>query len=604
MMLHKTAEEDQWMLVEEIVKLAPPNALDFINPENGLTILHMAATLGTIKIVRALVDKNPYLTQIRCTDHTTQFHNDKNTVPLTYAVINGEETQKEVFEYLYPITRDYVNPVTGDKDLRPFNGEDGLDLILCLIEVNSFGIALSIYREFPDFYKKKEFGCGTGGLLEAMVEKPFAFFSGAKLMWWERYIYSLIEVDLDSLHAYGMSREKNTKKDEENPPETSNGSALSEEGFSTNHNGNVFSLYIWPYLMLVPYFKVLYNKKRMHTEAVALVQYLLTCLHKNNLCRHMSILKTAIMYGTTELVQECLREFPFLCYKMDQNLEINKAVIEERNVNLFNFMCEQKAKANRSNRDCFTYRDSKINSILHYAAILAPPRQLCLVSGAAFQMQRDLQWFKGVESILPPNDRFWRNKEDHTAQFLFSKNHADLMKDGEKWMKDTSESCMLLGALVATVAFAAAFTVPGGNISDDKNSSNNGIPVFLDKRSFMVFAIADALALFSSITSVLMFLAIYTSRFSEKDFLKSLPQKMVIGLATLFVSIATMLVSFGAAFTIVLGKRFSWAPIAVALFGCVPVFLFGFLQFPLFVGMVRSTFWPIVFYKRKASCYR
>ncbi|KAI3882723.1 hypothetical protein MKW92_042505 [Papaver armeniacum] len=598
MMLFEAAEEEQWMLVEAIAKLAPPKALEYANPENDLTILHMAATHGTVKVVRALVNKNPYLTQIQCIRSASQFVHESHMVPLTFATVNATDSQKEVLEYLYPVTRDYINPTTGHNDLRPFQGRHGVSLIAGLIEVDLYGIVISICEQRPTMVKDTF----SRVILEKMVERPFAFFSGANLMWWERCIYSLIKVDLDCAHAYGISVKKNTKGDEENPPETSKSSAPSE-GFWKCYKRNTFSFNFRRCLMLVPRIKALYNKKIMHTEALALVKHVLTCLEtKDN--ADLSILYTAIRNGTTEVVLEFLRTFPSLCSDITPNLNISEAIIQERNLRIFNFMCKQKEKANRDNRDRYTYIDYEGNSILHYAAIIAPARQLYSVSGAAFQMQRELQWFKGVESIVPREDRFLKNKKGDTAQILFTSNHTDLMKDGEKWMKDTSGSCMLVGALIATVAFAAAFTVPGGNVSDN-GSSGNGLPVFLDKKAFMVFAIADALALFSSITRPLqLLLAVYTSRFSEGDFLKSLPQKMVIGLATLFVSMATILVSFGATFIIVLGKRFSWAPIAVALFGCVPVFLFGFLQFPLFIGMVYSTFRPIVFWKPKASYYR
>ncbi|RZC48268.1 hypothetical protein C5167_041223 [Papaver somniferum] len=176
------------------------------------------------------------------------------------------------------------------------------------------------------------------------------------------------------------------------------------------------------------------------------------------------------------------------------------------------------------------------------------------------------------------------------------------MEKGEKWMKDTSTSCMVVAALIATVAFAAAIAVPGGNISDG-SSKKNGLPVFLNKDLFMFFAIADALALVSSITSVLMFLAVFTSRYSEEDFLKALPQKLIIGLATLFLSMASILVSFGAAFILILGQRFHWASIAISLLSCVPVLLFGFLQFPLFVEMVSSTYWPTILGKQDYSIF-
>ncbi|KAI3925870.1 hypothetical protein MKW92_009530, partial [Papaver armeniacum] len=201
----------------------------------------------------------------------------------------------------------------------------------------------------------------------------------------------------------------------------------------------------------------------------------------------------------------------------------------------------------------------------------------------------------GVENMIPEKDRFKRNENGETAHNIFTNEHKELKESGEKWLKDTSGSCMVVATLIATVAFASAFTVPGGNISGDSNISNNGIPVFLGQSSFIVFALADALALFSSITSVLMFLAIYTSRYAEADFLTSLPNKMVIGLATLFIAIASVLVAFGASLFIVLGTRFRRVLIPIVVFSCVPVILFAWLQLPLFFDMIHSTYWGSLF---------
>ncbi|KAI3845822.1 hypothetical protein MKX03_020319 [Papaver bracteatum] len=60
-----------------------------------------------------------------------------------------------------------------------------------------------------------------------------------------------------------------------------------------------------------------------------------------------------------------------------------------------------------------------------------------------------MQWFK-----------LTRNKNGDPAQFVFSEEHKDLLKEGDDWLNDTSGSCMIVAALIATVAFAAAFTVP------------------------------------------------------------------------------------------------------------------------------------------------
>lgn len=173
-----------------------------------------------------------------------------------------------------------------------------------------------------------------------------------------------------------------------------------------------------------------------------------------------------------------------------------------------------------------------------------------------------------------------KNSEGKTPAILFKENHKGLLQEGEKWMKETASSCMVVATLIATVMFAAAFTVPGGS------NNETGTPNYLHHRSFMVFAISNALALFSSATSILTFLSILTSRYAEDDFLHSLPNRLVIGLATLFVSIVTMMVAFGATLFIVLGHGFAYVAIPVASVACVPVFLFALLQFPLLADMI------------------
>jgi len=115
-------------------------------------------------------------------------------------------------------------------------------------------------------------------------------------------------------------------------------------------------------------------------------------------------------------------------------------------------------------------------------------------------------------------------------------------------MKQVATSSTVVGALIITVMFTAAFTVPGGN-------QDTGFPVFLHEKSFLIFIISDAISLLASSTSVLMFLGILTSCYSENDFLKSLPTKLVIGLSTLFFSVAAMMVAFCAALRIVMDGR-------------------------------------------------
>ncbi|GKV35266.1 hypothetical protein SLEP1_g43567 [Rubroshorea leprosula] len=102
---------------------------------------------------------------------------------------------------------------------------------------------------------------------------------------------------------------------------------------------------------------------------------------------------------------------------------------------------------------------------------------------------------------------------------------------------------------------------------------------------------------FAASTSVLMFLGILTSRSAQEDFLESLPRKLIIGLSTLFISIAAMMVSFSAALLITLQDQW-WAIIPIIMMASIPVTLFVWLQFPLLVEIFVSTYAPRIFNRK------
>ncbi|KAF8364618.1 hypothetical protein HHK36_033409 [Tetracentron sinense] len=291
----------------------------------------------------------------------------------------------------------------------------------------------------------------------------------------------------------------------------------------------------------------------------------------------------AVKYGNIEFIVKIIKHCPHLLSCIDKNNRgIISAAIVHRRKKIFRLIYGIDAQKNEMGVSF----DKDGNSSLHLAGMLASSFQLARVSGAALQMQRQLQWFKEVENIVPPKFKELKNNKGKTPRALFTEQHKNLVKEGEKWLKDTASSSMVVATLIATVMFAATFTVPGGN------NSNTGIPIFLGHTSFIVYVVSDALSLFSSATSVLMFLGILTSRFAEEDFLKTLPRRLIIGLATLFFSIVTMMIAFGATLFIVLRDRLSWVAIPVSLLASVPITLFALLQFPLLVDMVYSTYGP------------
>lgn len=159
-----------------------------------------------------------------------------------------------------------------------------------------------------------------------------------------------------------------------------------------------------------------------------------------------------------------------------------------------------------------------------------------------------------------------------------------ILSDNEKWMKDTANQCLVVAALIASIAFAAAFAVPGGY------NQNNGIPIFLHHRAFIVFVILDAISLALSSISILIFLSIFLSRYAENDFLESLPKKLMKGLAALFFSITAMLVGFGVSFFTFLQDKLIWVPVMISMLISLPIILFARLHYYLVMDVYRSTY--------------
>lgn len=293
------------------------------------------------------------------------------------------------------------------------------------------------------------------------------------------------------------------------------------------------------------------------------------------------LLFSAAEAGNAVFLSELISAYPDLIWEIDsKNRTIIHIAVLHRHANIFNLLREFGAIKEFIVR--FT-DDDEGNNMLHVAAKLAPSTQLNQLSGAALQMQLELSWFEEVRKIMLPIDIEMRNKKGETPRQLFTIEHERLLRDAERWMKDTSNSCMIVSTLIATGVFAAAFSIPGGN-------DNNGSPNCIHRQTFTTFAVADATSLVSSSSSILMFLSILISRYAEDDFYRSLPLKLMIGLLALFVSITSMMVAFSCAFYMSYYHAQQWVPTFISVLAFLPVLLFVFLQYPLWCDIVYSAY--------------
>ncbi|XP_028805713.1 ankyrin repeat-containing protein NPR4-like isoform X2 [Neltuma alba] len=335
--------------------------------------------------------------------------------------------------------------------------------------------------------------------------------------------------------------------------------------------------------------KEIYELKLLHERASQILKLLCQRAPLLDRQQHGIVINTlyiAAREGLVDFLSEVSKTNPQLIQFTSSlgNRNTFFCAVECRQAEVFNLIHEYRFK-----NLIASVVDTSGHCMMHMAAMLGPSNQLNRVSGAALQMQREMQWFKEVEKVVPLGLRVPKNSKGKRPKEMFIESHKALRDAGEKWMKDTASSCSVVGALIVTIMFAAAFTVPGGN------DQNTGYPMFLKDKLFILFMISDALSLFSSTTSVLTFLGVFTSRYAEEDFLISLPRKLIIGLSALFLSILTMMAAFCLCIILMFKHTYSWSYLPVIIIASVPVTLFVLLQFPLLLDVISSTYGPGIF---------
>jgi Domain of unknown function len=132
----------------------------------------------------------------------------------------------------------------------------------------------------------------------------------------------------------------------------------------------------------------------------------------------------------------------------------------------------------------------------------------------------------------------------------------ELRKLHREGINNATNSVTVVAVLFATVAFAAIFTVPGGN-------QNDGLAVVYMATSFKVFYIFNAIALFTSLAVVVVQITIVRGETKSERRVTEVINKLMW-----LASVCTT-TSFLASTYIVLGKKSQWAAILVTLIGGV-----------------------------------
>ncbi|XP_076921630.1 uncharacterized protein LOC143583118 [Bidens hawaiensis] len=571
-LLHIAASAVSTKAVKEFVK----NLVDFMGKDDlelqnktGDTALNSAAQAGNIEIAKIMLKKNPGLIDIP---------NKKTLMPLYIAALFAHP---EMVRHLYGISNKMASDFWNDNNR-------GWALQKC-VESEIFDVAIKIVNDIPKLLDKRglvwDILFSLAGKTKAFEgEKPNVVLRVVKYFFVVFRVKENKEKETEALQLLKIIWRKMAKLPKDDVDDILRGKLVKIN--KENKEKECEAL---------PYLKKIWEKMDSASAKSEIEKENQVQARINTIDTYPSrVLFVAAKMGNTLFITEIIRLYPDTIWKIDdKGKTIFHLAIKRRHAKIYNLLYEIGAMKDLIN----TISDKSGNNMLHMVSKSGKQTRFKEVSGVVLQMQRELLWYKEVEKMIPPQYRERKNKAGETPKELFTRKHADLVTKGEEWMKNTASQCMVAATLIATIVFAAAFTLPGGYDQD------TGIPFFRKEPSLIIFVIADALSLISSSTSVLIFLSILTSRYAEDDFLTSLPYKLMFGILTLFLSIVAMMVAFSASFFVLYNKKVEWVPITITGLAVLPVIVFLRLQFRLVKDVYFSTIGSRYLFKPKHILY-
>ncbi|KAF5765862.1 putative ankyrin repeat-containing domain, PGG domain, ankyrin repeat-containing domain superfamily [Helianthus annuus] len=547
--LHIAVLGKSYWFVEYLVSLMEKKDLELQNV-NGQTALCLAAMAGHVKIAKILVKKNLALLDIP---------DSQGMMPLHMAALYGKH---DMVKYLYQNSQ----RMTGDF----WTHQNRADLLVKSVESNLFDVALQIVTDRPEL-------AVNGHVLGLLARKPYAFDAEApnitrRLKCWLCHM----RVNIPSMESHALQllriiwaeivKLPKVEIDDilRGPPDQTEGDEKQTHAEKKQQEMLLLLRTISENIAKMPakicnIFRGPTDEK-MATKKDAKPTY------------SSRVLFLAAEIGNTAFVVEVIRQYPHLVREVnDKNQSIFHIAVSHRHEGIYNMLYDIGSLRNL----IITLEDKNGNNLLHLAGESPKINRLENIPGVGLQLHLETLWFKEVEAMLPPPFREKKNAAGLTPHEVFRKEHKELFSKGEEWIKETAGQLMVVASLIATISFAAAFTFPGGY------DQVTGMPIFLRKDLSKTFIIFDGLSFITATTSILMVLCILGSDYTEHDFMISLPQQLMICLASLFISITTMILTFIINFFLLYQNNSQWIPIFIICFAVVTYVIFGSPKFPL-----------------------
>uniref|UniRef100_A0A0D6R223 PGG domain-containing protein n=1 Tax=Araucaria cunninghamii TaxID=56994 RepID=A0A0D6R223_ARACU len=273
-------------------------------------------------------------------------------------------------------------------------------------------------------------------------------------------------------------------------------------------------------------------------------------------------------------------------------LQVDPAIVmlPDRNGNTALHVATRK-KREEIIKELLTMRDISVNALNRSHKTAMDLAEELPYSEAATEIKADLVEFGAVRAkdLNQPRDELKKTvsaiKHDVYNQLRqtekTNKNVNGIAKEIRKLHREginnATNSVTVVAVLFATVAFAAIFTVPGGNIS-------SGEATVANRPSFQIFFIFNAIALFTSLAVVVVQITLV--RWETKSQRKVVT---VINKLMWLASICTT-VAFIASAYIVAGRHLQWLAITVTFIGAI-----------IMIGVLGTMTYFIVKFKRNRS---
>ena len=156
---------------------------------------------------------------------------------------------------------------------------------------------------------------------------------------------------------------------------------------------SLFEMLIWIYVAVFPFIK---ERLRIHLHAMYLLREVCDLIKQTNHSSsyhhyYTNPILEATRQNAYEVVEEIVNLFPNAIWSTNEdghNFILYSAI--NRSEKVYNLLYQMSEHKNIYR----TLEDSSRNNLLHLAARLAPSNKLNLISGAALQIQHELQWFK------------------------------------------------------------------------------------------------------------------------------------------------------------------------------------------------------------------